>query len=70
MQERRAHGLYFNCDEKFLLGHWCKQMFMMVTMEPVEKEVEEFVVEEAPIDQPREERVKISINAIYGITSP
>ena len=24
MQKRRAHGLYFNCDEKFTPSHKCK----------------------------------------------
>lgn len=29
--DRKAKGLYYYCDEKFTLGHWCErpQLFMM-----------------------------------------
>jgi hypothetical protein len=29
MQDRRAKGLCFNCDEKFFLGHRCKKLFVI-----------------------------------------
>lgn len=29
MQDRRARGLCFNCDEKFVSGHRCKKLFLI-----------------------------------------
>jgi hypothetical protein len=29
MAQRRAEGLCYNCDEKFVLGHRCKKLFIL-----------------------------------------
>jgi hypothetical protein len=29
MAQRRAEGLCYNCDEKFVLGHRCKKLFVI-----------------------------------------
>ena len=29
MAQRRADGLCYNCDEKFVLGHRCKKLFVI-----------------------------------------
>eukprot|EP00257_Ricinus_communis_P017974 XP_015576546.1 uncharacterized protein LOC107261479 [Ricinus communis] len=52
MEERRAKGLCFNCDEKFEIGHKCKKLFWL-----------EVLVEE---DEPDDEEPTISLHAISG----
>ncbi|XP_055960653.1 transposon Tf2-1 polyprotein [Mercurialis annua] len=52
MEERRAKGLCFNCDEKFEIGHRCKKLFWL-----------EVLVEE---DEPDDEEPAISFHAISG----
>ena len=38
---RRDRGLCFNCDERFMLGHRCKKLFLLEDIYPKEKEPKE-----------------------------
>ena len=29
MSQRHAEGLFYNCDEKFVMGHRCKKLFVI-----------------------------------------
>jgi hypothetical protein len=41
MSQRRADGLCYNCDEKFVLGHRCKKLFILEVVVDDEEEVTE-----------------------------
>ncbi|EEF35591.1 conserved hypothetical protein [Ricinus communis] len=53
MEEIRAKGLCFNCDEKFEIRHRCKKLFWL-----------EVLAEE---DEPDDEEPAISLHAIFDI---
>ena len=55
MDDRRAKGLCFNCDEKFVRGHRCKRLFYIQSVDD----------EEEPITDAQE--AKISLLAVTGI---
>jgi hypothetical protein len=38
---RRDRGLCFNCDERFILSHRCKKLFLLEGIDPKEEEPEE-----------------------------
>ena len=63
MEDRRAKGLCFNCDEVFSRGHQCKRLFWL---DGVEESVQEEVA-----DQDLEEELppEISLYAITGSNS-
>lgn len=52
MEERRAKGLCFNCDEKFVRGHRCKRLFY---------------IEVADEEEEEEENLQISLLAITSV---
>jgi putative ubiquitin-RnfH superfamily antitoxin RatB of RatAB toxin-antitoxin module len=66
MAQHRADGLCYNCDEKFIIGHCCKKLFIMeVTPDEDDEEVDE-VIECAAltcVPSPPE----ISLHAITGV---
>ncbi|KAK6247766.1 hypothetical protein QUC31_019331 [Theobroma cacao] len=64
MEERWFKGLCFNCDEPFVRGHQCKNLFWIDSIEEEDEEQTEFEPS-ANTDQP-----KISLNAIIGISTP
>jgi hypothetical protein len=41
LQVRRDRGLCFTCDERFILGHRCKKLFLLDGIYPEEEEPEE-----------------------------
>ncbi|KAK1695119.1 hypothetical protein QYE76_011816 [Lolium multiflorum] len=55
MDDRRAKGLCFNCDEKFVRGHRCKRLFYIQSADD----------EEEPVTDAQE--AKISLLAVTGI---
>jgi hypothetical protein len=66
MAQRRTEGLGYNCDEKFVLGHRCKKLFIIevVGFEDVDEEVDEEIECSAlsgALDAPG-----ISLHAITG----
>jgi hypothetical protein len=56
MDDHRAKGLCFNCDEKFVRGHRCKRLFYIQSADD----------EEEPLADAHEE-AKISLLAVTGI---
>ncbi|KAH7537862.1 hypothetical protein FEM48_Zijuj03G0138200 [Ziziphus jujuba var. spinosa] len=67
-RERRAKGLYYYCDEKFLPGHCCiqPQLFMIDDPEIVLEEEWELVRQ----DQETMPLLEISLYAITGVAQP
>ena len=55
MDERRAKGLCFNCDEKFARGHRCKRLFYIQSADAEEEQFEDF------------QEAQISLLAVTGI---
>ncbi|XP_068644717.1 uncharacterized protein [Aristolochia californica] len=63
MEQCKAQGLCFNCDEKYLPGHLCKRLFWLEVEDPEE--------DSPPPDEetPDEEEPAISIHAMIGLHS-
>lgn len=66
MKDRRERGLCYNCNEKFSLGHRCKQLFVIEGIWPEEEESLENGVGEETV----EEVPEISIHAISDTHAP
>lgn len=66
LQERRAKGLCFKCDERWGVGHRCKRKELSVLLVAGEPESEEEELEEE-ID---EENVGVSLCWVVGLTNP
>ncbi|XP_068667710.1 uncharacterized protein [Aristolochia californica] len=62
MMERRSKNLCYNCGEPYRVGHQCKRLFLIYTVEDDDIEVTEDMIEEAPPE--------ISLHAIIGQKSP
>ena len=79
MDEFQLKGLYYNCDDKYFLGHKCKEqnIFMAISQDILEEDVETPLVSESPeitditppLDPPEVEPV-ISLNALTGFFTP
>jgi hypothetical protein len=79
MDERQLKGLCYNCDDKYFLGHKCKEqnLFMAISEDISEEDVETPFVSESPestditppSDPPEVEPV-ISLNALTGFSAP
>jgi len=66
MAQRRGDGLCYNCDEKFVLGHCCKKLFVIEVIgfdddEEVDEEIECLALSGAQ-DNPA-----ISLHAATGV---
>ncbi|KAL0927813.1 hypothetical protein M5K25_002024 [Dendrobium thyrsiflorum] len=72
MQEKRAKGLYFRCDEKYTPGHRCKDRTLQVltvcddeeTEEEGERELEGEVEDKLHLDL-----AEVSLNSVVGFTT-
>jgi hypothetical protein len=79
MDERQLKGLCYNCDDKYFLGHKCKEqnLFMAIFEDISEEDVETPLVSKSPettditppSDPPEVEPV-ISLNALTGFSAP
>jgi hypothetical protein len=79
MAEHQLKGLCYNCDEKYFLGHKCKEqkLFMAISEDISEEDVETPLVSESPesaditppSDPPKVELI-ISLNALTGFSTP
>jgi hypothetical protein len=79
MAECQLKGLYYNCDEKYFLGHKCKEqnLFMAISEDIQEEDVDnppmldslEISDINPPSDPPEEEPI-ISLNALTSFSSP
>ena len=79
MVERQLKGLCYNCDDKYFLGHKCKEkkIFMAISEDVTEEAVEGPLMVEflEPIDitlpsDPLEAEPIISLNTITGFSTP
>jgi len=68
MQERRARGLCFNCDEKFVPGHRCKKLFLIEGIYSAEENRGE--EEAVGTEEWEEEEPVISLHALTGTPNP
>ena len=79
MVERQLKGLCYNCDDKYFLGHKCKEqnLFMAISEDISKEDVETPLVSESPestdittpSDPPKVEPV-ISLNTLTGFSAP
>ena len=79
MVEHQLKGLCYNCDDKYFLGHKCKEqnIFMAISENISEENVETPLVSESPkitditppLDPPKVEPI-ISLNALTGFFAP
>jgi hypothetical protein len=79
MVERQLKGLCYNCDDKYFLGHKCKEqnLFMAISEDILEEDVETPLVPESleitainPPFDPSEVELIISLNALIGFSAP
>jgi hypothetical protein len=79
MVECQLKGLCYNCDEKYFLGHKCKEqkLFMYISEDISEEDIETPLVSESPEtpnitppSQPPEVEPVISLNALTSFFSP
>ena len=75
MDECQLKGLFYNCDEKYFLGHKCKEqnIFMAISEDISEEDVETPLVSESPEITditPPEVGPVISLNALTGFSTP
>jgi hypothetical protein len=79
MVEHQLKGLYYNCDEKYFLGHKCKEqkLFMAISEDVSEEDVEAPLMSESPEptditppSNPPEVEPVISLNALTDFFAP
>jgi hypothetical protein len=79
MAERQLKGLCYNCDDKYFLGHKCKEQnpFMAISKEILEEYEETPFVSESPEStnitspsDPPEVELLLSLNALIGFSTP
>jgi hypothetical protein len=75
----KAKGLCYNCDEKYFLGHKCKEqtLFMAISKDISEEDIETPLVSESPKtpditppSDPLEVEPINSLNALTGFSTP
>ncbi|PKU71793.1 hypothetical protein MA16_Dca008322 [Dendrobium catenatum] len=72
MQEKRAKGLCFRCDEKYMPGHRCKDRTLQVLLVCEDEEDEEVGGSRSEVEE--EEKLhldvaEVSLNSVVGFTS-
>ncbi|XP_058784315.1 uncharacterized protein LOC131659094 [Vicia villosa] len=65
LQERRAQGLCFNCDEKFFIGHKCSTSRFLILMAD-----EDPTCEPTPMEDSVESEIEQDLNDTYFQLSP
>jgi hypothetical protein len=79
MAKRQLKGLCYNCDDKYFLGHKCKEqnLFMAISEDISEEDVETPFVSKSPestditpTSDPPEVELFISLNALTGFSTP
>jgi hypothetical protein len=79
MDEHQLKGLYYNCDDKYFLGHNFKEqnIFMAISEDILEEDVETPLVSKSPKStditppsNPPEVEPIISLNALTGFSAP
>ena len=79
MVECQIKGLCYNCDEKYFLGHKCKEqnIFMAISEDVSEDDVEAPLVSMSPkptditsLSDPFEVELVISLNSLTSFSAP
>ncbi|XP_057251720.1 uncharacterized protein LOC104883522 isoform X2 [Beta vulgaris subsp. vulgaris] len=76
LQFKRANGLCFRCDDKWVAGHRCKNKELSILLGHEEDEIEYGYLEDNvhtdPPDNPQPDPTppEISLNSVMGISSP
>ncbi|KAH0670728.1 hypothetical protein KY289_025221 [Solanum tuberosum] len=69
MDEKRAKGLCFSCDKKYVVGHICKAKKQIFLVDVIEDEAESELVElEQEVREETNEFMTISLQAFTGLT--
>ncbi|KAI0520045.1 hypothetical protein KFK09_007510 [Dendrobium nobile] len=68
MQEKRAKGLCFRCEEKFVPGHRCKDSALRALTVYIDKAPEEGDESDEEQIDPQLEVAEISLNSVMGFT--
>ncbi|KAH0632375.1 hypothetical protein KY284_035161 [Solanum tuberosum] len=69
MDEKRAKGLCFSCDEKYVVGHICKAKKQIFLVDVIEDEAKSELVElEQKVRDETNEFMTISLQAFIGVT--
>ena len=70
LQEKRAKGLCYRCDAKWMVGHRCRKKELSVLL--IEEEEEDVETGDGDLVQsPTEEVVtEVSLNSVIGIPNP
>jgi hypothetical protein len=78
MVERQLKGLFYNCDEKYFLGHKCKEQkfFMAISEDILKEDIETPLMFESPEtpditppSNPPEVELVISLNALTSFST-
>lgn len=70
MQERRAQGLCYNCDKKFVTGHRCAiGKYLLLIIEP-DEDLTDVPEQVDPVEEPTDTYFHISLQAVTGQPSP
>lgn len=70
-QERRAKGLCFKCDDKWVVGHRCKRKELSVILLNDDDDDETMYMGSEPPPSPTEEiSTQVSLNSVIGLSSP
>ncbi|PKU77049.1 putative mitochondrial protein [Dendrobium catenatum] len=68
MQEKRAKGLCFRCEEKFVPGHRCKDRALRALTVYIDEAPEEGDDSEEEQSDPQLEVAEVSLNSVMGFT--
>jgi hypothetical protein len=66
MTQRRADGLCYNCDERYVQGHRCKKLFFLEVADPDNDEVIDEEIECAALTVVAV-NPEISLHAVTGV---
>ena len=69
-QDKRAKGLCFKCDDKWSMGHRCKNKELSVLWMDGEAELESQDEGEQLVDKADEPTPEVSLNLVIGLSSP
>ncbi|XP_017233746.1 uncharacterized protein LOC108207825 [Daucus carota subsp. sativus] len=70
LQEKRAKGLCYRCDDKWVMGHRCKRRELSVLL--IDDEEEDLTSEDSEIvpSPPTEPVPEVSLNSVVGLSNP
>lgn len=72
MQAKKDKGLWFRCDDKYTIGHRCrnKELHVLLVADDIEGGDGEEEMKEEKVRRTEFEGVELSMNSVVGLTSP